>query len=82
MYLQLLWEHYCILHIDGSISECLKHSVQSLSSSGLAHFHSDIWVGSCESLYRTNEQNKWMNSGLLVEAECHCLPKKEHMLTI
>lgn len=29
-----------------------------------------------------NEQNKWMNSELLVEAECHCLHKKEHMLTI
>lgn len=31
---------------------------------------------------RTNEQNKWMDSGLLVEAECHCLHKREHMLTI
>lgn len=32
--------------------------------------------------WRTNEQNKWMNSDLLVEAECHCLRMKEHMPTI
>lgn len=32
--------------------------------------------------WRANEQNKWMNSELLVEAECHCLHKKEHTPTI
>lgn len=48
---------------------------------GLLHFHYDIWVVPVNQC-RTNEQNKWLNQELLVQAQCHCLRKEEHMLTI